>query len=511
VNQNNNISTKFIFTLATIGAMSLIISVLASTNSYAAIQNLTFPVLGSSSYSNDFKAPRNHCGTNPCYHDATDIIAEKKQKIVSASTGVIKYVTKNDTEWGGAGYSVRVLGDDNHVYNYYHLNNDNSATDDGNGGRTRAYAPDIKAGNRITKGQHLGYVGDSGNAEGTVPHLHFEIYDIRNGGTWGYPANGGKVVNPYPHLNRAETITSPRDYPKLAGEILPYGNTAKVPVNIAIGKFGPKSSAETVTGAGFGGGPDIRVFNNQGAQISKFLAYDNKFRGGVDVATGDVNGDGEDNIITAPGPSGGPDIKVFKKDGTLIGQFLAYDAPNRDGVHVTTGDIDGDGKKEVITGPRAGSGAHVKVFKLDGTLVKEFFAYNREFRGGIDVAAGNILGSGKDNIVTGPGPRGGPDVKVFKDNGTQLSQFFAYDRANRSGVRVSVGNTLGDSKAEIVTVPASGGGPNVRVFNSTGNLQRNNMFLEDWWRSGYDVAAGHSITKATAGDQARRSTLRSGL
>src|SRR5437764_11479783 len=76
-----------------------------------------------------------------------------------------------------------------------------------------------------------------------------------------------------------------------------------------------------VTGAGFGGAPHVRVFNTDVAHSVRFelLAYDINFRGGVRVATGDVNGDGVEDVITGAGPSGGPHVKVFDgRTGALM-------------------------------------------------------------------------------------------------------------------------------------------------------------------------------------------------
>src|SRR5439155_27166985 len=122
-----------------------------------------------------------------------------------------------------------------------------------------------------------------------------------------------------------------------------------------------------VTGAGVGGAPTVRVFDfATGAEKFNFLAYTANFAGGVRVATGDVNGDGVPDIITAPGAGGGPHIKVFDgATGQLITQFMAYTPSFAGGVYVAAGDVNGDGKADIITGAGAGGGPHVKVF--DGT------------------------------------------------------------------------------------------------------------------------------------------------
>jgi len=80
-----------------------------------------------------------------------------------------------------------------YTYDYIHLNNDTPGTDDGHGGRQYAIAPDIQRGARVVKGQVVGWVGDSGNAESTLPHLHFEIHIPE-----------GAAIDPYESLLAAE-------------------------------------------------------------------------------------------------------------------------------------------------------------------------------------------------------------------------------------------------------------------------------------------------------------------
>ncbi|MCA9071522.1 MAG: VCBS repeat-containing protein, partial [Planctomycetaceae bacterium] len=147
----------------------------------------------------------------------------------------------------------------------------------------------------------------------------------------------------------------------------------------------------------------------------EFSPYGENFLGGVRVATGDVNGDGTPDIITAAGPGGGPHVKVFDgSDGsTELLSFFAFDATFSGGVFVASADLDGDNIADIITGADAGGGPHVKVISgADGTTeLFSFFAYGAEFTGGVRVAAGDITGDGTPDIITGAGPGGGPHVR----------------------------------------------------------------------------------------------------
>ena len=84
------------------------------------------------------------------------------------------------------------------------------------------------------------------------------------------------------------------------------------------------------------------------------------------VAAGDVNGDGRDDVITGAGAGGGPHVRVFSgDDGAELAGFFAYDAAFGGGVRVAAGDFDGDGRADILTGPGAGGGPHVRAFDGD--------------------------------------------------------------------------------------------------------------------------------------------------
>src|SRR5262249_9761788 len=145
-----------------------------------------------------------------------------------------------------------------------------------------------------------------------------------------------------------------------------------------------------------------------------FYAYDPRFAGGVFVTTGDVNGDGVPDIITGAGQGGGPNIKVFDgKTGNTIRNFYAFDSSFSGGLRVASGDVDGDGFDDIITAAGPGGGPHVRVFSgANGKVISEFFAFPASFVGGVNVAAGDLNGDGRAEIITGPGVGGGPLVRV---------------------------------------------------------------------------------------------------
>jgi hypothetical protein len=234
------------------------------------------------------------------------------------------------------------------------------------------------------------------------------------------------------------------------------------------------SNAIVATGAGPGLEPQVNVYDAATMELKfSFLAYAPEFLGGVRVAVGHVQGKTAPDIITAPGPGGGPDIRLFDGQlGNQFDEFLAYDYHFDTGVYVAAGDFNGDGKADIVTSPDQGGGPDIRIFDgstaASGTappMIGEFLAYSYYFLGGVRIAVGNVTGTGPD-IITSPGPGGGPDIRVFQgDTGTMIQEFLAYDYHFDTGVFISAADINGDGKADIITTPDQGGGPDTRVFN----------------------------------------------
>lgn len=229
-------------------------------------------------------------------------------------------------------------------------------------------------------------------------------------------------------------------YPKAqTKEFLAYDKNFKGGVRVAVGDVDGDGVSEIITGAGFDGSPQIKIFDSQGKQKYKtFFAFDKKFKGGVYVAAGDINGDKKAEIIVGAGENGGPQVRVFNKNGKLKRAFFAGNSKDRFGVRVAAIDTNGDKKSEILASSGYGDKPWVRLFSQFGKKRSDFYAFGESFKGGVYVAGGDINGDGKEEIVASAGLGGGPQVRVFSFDGKKIfASFFVFDNKFKGGVRVA--------------------------------------------------------------------------
>ena len=237
---------------------------------------IVFPVLASATYADDFGGPR---AGGP--HQGIDIVARKRSLALAAEAGTVEFWTTSRT----AGCMLYLHGAGGTTYYYIHLNNDLTARNDNRGKCVAgtAYARGLKNGAKVTSGQPVGFVGDSGDADGAHAHLHFELHP-----------GGGRSVDPYAWLKRAQHLlfAAPRGAPfmlELRGTVasvsptalrLTAGSVDAWPMRQHQSKLGRKllvlvpasATVETVTKPGAPGTPAKLSSARAGQQVDLWTA-----------------------------------------------------------------------------------------------------------------------------------------------------------------------------------------------------------------------------------------------
>ncbi|MBI5665239.1 MAG: FG-GAP repeat protein [Nitrospirae bacterium] len=281
--------------------------------------------------------------------------------------------------------------------------------------------------------------------------------------------------------------------PVLQGQTLEMGGTITFNGEY-ISKAGEPEAIVRSIIAGAGPGEDnegtVKVFKADGTATGlEFTAHGYGY--GVNVAAGDINKDGIDEIITAPGPGedNPAEIRIYDRSGNELSNLRTTAGPNKYGANVAAGDFNGDGYYEVVAG--AGEGAvnpsDVKVFVYDtannmmvdsGINLSAFNSGN-----GVKVAAGDIDGDGKDELITAPG-HGEDNKGIIKlwdvDTSLGVGQWsvsltreFKASLNQGNSVSIAGGDTDGDGQTEIIT----GAGPHrrardeIKIFDGDGDLK----------------------------------------
>lgn len=229
---------------------------------------------------------------------------------------------------------------------------------------------------------------------------------------------------------------------------------------------------DIIVASGEGTSPHVQVLDGRTRkELSVFSPFAPTFMGGLEVASGDINGDAKDDIIVAVAKSGPPHVMAFDAaTGKVLLTFYAYDKSFTGGITVGSVDVDGDGKDDIITGPGRGAPPHVKVFKAtDASVIKSFYAYAPQFLGGISVAGGFVDDDKFGDIVVGAGQGASSHVAIFSGaSDAALASFYAFDPAFKGGIRVGATRKQDTGSTKVIVGAGMGGHSHILVLNVTG-------------------------------------------
>jgi hypothetical protein len=204
------------------------------------------------------------------------------------------------------------------------------------------------------------------------------------------------------------------------------------------------------------------------------------------VAVADVNGDGKADLVTGSGPGTASQVTVTLSTATgavVTTQFQPFESTFTGGVFVAAGDLDGDGKADVIVTPDQGGGPVVAIYsgaKLaagmtgDAAQLTRFLGIDDPaFRGGARAAAGDVNADGRADLAVAAGFGGGPRLAIYDGRSVAApvaagslppkltADFFVFEQTLRNGVYVALGDVSGDGYADVIVGGGPGGGPRV--------------------------------------------------
>jgi hypothetical protein len=252
----------------------------------------------------------------------------------------------------------------------------------------------------------------------------------------------------------------------------PFGVT-KFGLSVGAGDIDGDSVDDLVVARRTGTSREVRVYGSNGKLKGRFLAYPVGSGNGVALAVGDVNGDGRDDIVLGPG-AGRVRLWAYtfvpsRNRFYLLGRYASTRTLGTGGLALAVGNLTGGPAEEVVMASGSGGTATVRVLRFDANRnrlvsVREFRPYGSRFNHAVSVAVGEVTGDARPDIVTTPGPGTSVLVRVFTVNGTRQRQFYGADRKYQGGVRVTAVDTNGDGVEEIVTGTYDTGDPGVFVF-----------------------------------------------
>src|SRR5262249_33108476 len=245
-------------------------------------------------------------------------------------------------------------------------------------------------------------------------------------------------------------------------------------------------------------------------RLRHFLAFEPSFTGGASVATGDVDGDGSPEIVAAAGAGRPGEVRVFDADGKRLYSFFPFGADYTGGLSVAAGDLNDDGKAEIVVGTLAPP-ARVRAFSGKdpyGPAVSPFASGGP----GVEVAVADLAGNGRGLIVAGTASGSSAELALVDPLTGATVRRATLDVSLDTGIRVAAGDLNSDGRDEVVVTPAFGGDSRVHILNQ--QLVETRSFTPyDWAGAGMNVAVatrmGQPIAsfartiRTTAGKRAR--------
>jgi hypothetical protein len=298
------------------------------------------------------------------------------------------------------------------------------------------------------------------------------------------------AVGPESGSAEVKLLDARSQVPKL--DFYAYDGSVTGGVRVALADVTGDGMPDIITVPGPGAPAEVKVFDGvSGALIRHFYAFPGTLTTGFFVAAGDLTGHGLADIVVSLDAGPASEVRAF--DGTTTAtlyDFFPYGGFSG-GVQVAVGNVNGDGFGDIVTGTGPGTTARVRAFSgTTGAMLLDFYAYGPSDSSGLSIAVGDVNGDGRAVIVTG---NGAGEVRAFSGaTGTMLLDFYAYGPSLTGGISLAVGDLNGDGRADITAGLRNGSAPQLRAFDAVTSAMLDNFYAYDPLAiAGLFVADGH--------------------
>ncbi len=262
-------------------------------------------------------------------------------------------------------------------------------------------------------------------------------------------------------------------------QFAPFSSSERNGTNVTVGEFTGDQRADIAVATSAGTNAKVKIFTDRGVKFGEFNPYATQRGTGVSLAAGDVDGDGRDELITVP-MKGLAQVRVFRFDQATnkfvaYAQGFAYSRTILNGFSVTSADLNLDGRAEIMVAPRT-RGRSVTVLEVTTakTLKKTlaFSAYPITPVSGLTLGAGDVNADGRPEILTTMGSGYWSHVKAFDARGRLVAQFEPASRSYLGGVDLTAMDVNSDGRDEVITGTYLRGDPGIRIFRYDGATKK---------------------------------------